>query len=77
MGRCIECGSDRDHVCDACHATAVNDAEADAERETLARVVKWLRAEAAKHDAPMPGVDPVGSVLVIADAIERGDWRER
>lgn len=47
----------------------------DAERETIARVVAWLRAEAAKHGGPMPGVDPVGSVRVIADAIERGDWR--
>lgn len=45
------------------------------ERETIARVVAWLRREAAKHNGPMPGVDPVGSVLVIADAIERGDWK--
>ena len=46
-----------------------------AEKQVLARVVAWLRREAAKHNGPMPGVDPVGSVLVIADAIERGDWK--
>lgn len=46
------------------------------ERETIARVVAWLRREAAKHNGPMPGVDPVGSVRVIADAIEEGAWRE-
>lgn len=50
---------------------------AQTERETVAAIVAWLRAEANKHHGPMPGVDPVGSVRVIADAIMRGDWRER
>lgn len=77
-------------TCEACGATYLDDPDdwsgdqhperecipRRIERETIARVVAWLRAEAAKHDGPMPGVDPVGSVLVIADAIERGDWRD-
>lgn len=69
------CGSDRDPVCDACHASAVNDARDETERETVARIVAWLRAEADKSAGPAP-VDAEGSVRVIADAIERGDWKE-
>lgn len=76
MGECAvcktECGTRR-YCDDECLGYAQG--REQGERETIARVVKWLRAEAAKHSAPMPGVDPVGSVLVIADAIEQGEWR--
>lgn len=67
--RCFGCEGATERRCLACYGAKV-------ERETLARVVAWMRREAAKHNGPMPGVDPVGSVLVIADAIERGAWKE-
>lgn len=79
MGRCDVCLTDEDELdgltCADCMPEGVD--RTAVERETVAAIVKWLRREAAKHNGPMPGVDPVGSVRVIADAIERGDWRER
>ncbi len=69
-------------TCEACGATYMDDPDdwsgdqhperecipRRIERETIARVVAWLRA---------PGwVDDVDAKQRIADAIERGDWRE-
>lgn len=54
-----------------------------AERETIARVVAWLRSEATRHRErneswQTPTTDAVVAAYadIHADAIERGDWCE-
>lgn len=55
-------------ACD-CRHDGLTQGVAKGEAATLAAVVKYLRT---KQDTP---VDDWGGIRVVADAIERGEWR--
>lgn len=50
-----------------------------AERETVERIVEWLRESAAWHEKHDDGLSGFGHISLgqteAADAIEEGDWR--
>jgi len=68
--RCTECG---DHTsvpyCPGCRIKELDERE----RETIARVVKWLRAEGKRADAA--GLALGEYYDEIAKALKKGDWK--
>lgn len=65
MGECETCREDGRR----CQACTLDAHDAEVERETIRRVVAWLRRESKDHNDP-------SAFRWAANLIERGDWKE-